>query len=76
MLRALLRIFFVLLVAYPVVRVIVGINVRHRERLPRHGPAILAANHNSHLDTDAVVAVPVAAGAARAARGGSGLFSA
>jgi 1-acyl-sn-glycerol-3-phosphate acyltransferase len=49
--KALLRRLFVVMVAWPVALVLIGIHVRHRERLPQSGPAIVAANHNSHLDT-------------------------
>lgn len=35
----------------PVVFFYLGVNIRRRSLIPRRGPAILVANHNSHLDT-------------------------
>lgn len=47
----LLQTLFFLLVVRPLVAVVLGVKIRSGERLPMEGPAIIAANHNSHLDT-------------------------
>jgi len=39
------------LIAKPFVALVLGTDVRGLMKLPARGPAILAANHNSHLDT-------------------------
>ncbi|MBD2258005.1 lysophospholipid acyltransferase family protein [Pseudanabaena sp. FACHB-2040] len=46
-----------LLMAKAVVWLLLGLRIQHRQRLPRSGPAILVANHNSHLDTFVILSL-------------------
>lgn len=52
-----LRYIFYLLVIRPAAYFLLGMRVRGRPNLPTEGPAIVAANHNSHLDTVIMMAL-------------------
>ena len=50
------KLFFIFLVR-PLVLIISGVSLKGKENLPKKGPAILVANHNSHLDTMVIMSL-------------------
>ncbi len=46
-----LKFLFFFVCVKPFVHVVLGVSVKNAENLPQAGPAILIANHNSHIDT-------------------------
>lgn len=52
-----LRFLFFLCIVKPFLLLAVGISVRGRRRLPQQGPALIVANHNSHLDALVLAAI-------------------
>jgi 1-acyl-sn-glycerol-3-phosphate acyltransferase len=50
------KLFFILIVR-PIVLIISGVSLKGKDNLPKKGPAILVANHNSHLDTMVIMSL-------------------
>ena len=57
MMKHLLRTLFTLCMVWPLIWLWLGLRVKHRERLPKSGPAIVVANHNSHMDVFALLSL-------------------
>lgn len=52
-----LRWLFFAVIIKPIVKVVIGLRYQNKPILPQDGPAILIANHNSHLDTMVLISL-------------------
>ncbi|WP_144394132.1 lysophospholipid acyltransferase family protein [Pleionea sediminis] len=52
-----LRLLFFIVIVRPLVKIIIGLNYRNLPSLPKSGPGIIVANHNSHLDTMVLISL-------------------
>lgn len=52
-----IKIAFFILIVKPIVFIVLGLNIRNKEKLPTNGGAVIAANHNSHLDTFVILSL-------------------
>ena len=57
MMSSILRTLFTLCIVWPVIWLWLGLRIRHRDRLPIRGRAIIVANHNSHMDVFALLSL-------------------
>lgn len=53
----LLRWLFYAVIVRPIAYFVIGLNVRRPELLPTRGPALVCANHNSHLDAMVLISL-------------------
>ncbi len=70
--NAILKTVFTLFIVIPLARLWLGLRINNKQAIPLQGPAVIIANHNSHLDTLALFSLfpltqvsrirPVAAG--------------
>ena len=55
MLKSLLKPIFALCIEWPFMRFWLGLRIHQHHNLPKQGPAIIVANHNSHMDVFALM---------------------
>lgn len=52
-----LRWLFFAVIIKPIVKIVIGLRYQNTPILPKDGPAVLIANHNSHLDTMVLISL-------------------